>query len=127
MVYRIGLHSYIGLQSYNAILERVVSLLNYAHNLPLHRLSRDHARRMYSKPDLYLELWERIRLSLDNLQLDWHDNISNTLCVGLLASSVDKYHGLDLTMWVRRPWGLTFPLRVIHLCHQPALEETVSG
>lgn len=79
MAYRIRLHSCIGLQSYNAILERVVSLLNYAHNLPLHHLSRDHARRMYSKPDLYLELGQRIRLSLDNLKLDWHDNISDTL------------------------------------------------
>lgn len=79
MVYRLGLHSCIGLQSYNAIVERIVSILNYAHNLLLHHLYRDHARRMYSKPDLYLELWERIRLSLDNLKLDWHDNISNTL------------------------------------------------
>ena len=37
---------------------------------------------------------------------------------------MDKYHGVDLTMWVRRPWGLTFPLKVIHLCHQSTLEET---
>ena len=44
--------------------------------------------------------------------------------VGLLASNVDKYHGVDLTMWVRRPLGLTFPLKVTHLCHQSTLEET---
>lgn len=30
-------------------------------------------------------------------------------------------------MWVRRLWGLTFPLKVIHLCYQSSLEETDLG